>query len=142
MSIKTNLVKVGLGALLAVASAGAASAATTNHGTPVYSRPFAGSHVVNYLSRGTHVRIQAVSRSWCEVSIPGPDGWVRCSALGNYPSRYFRPGITFNFGFGFPMVTPHPGPHMGWWWNNQSNTWWNNNSDMHDHDHNNHHHNH
>jgi hypothetical protein len=140
MSIKTNLAKVGLGALLAVASAGAASAATTNHGTPVYNRPFAGSHIVNYLSRGTHVRIQAVSRNWCEVSIPGPDGWVRCSALGSYPSSYFRPGITFNFGFGFPMV--HPGPHMGWWWNDHSHSWWDSDNDMHDHNPNHQHDNH
>jgi SH3 domain-containing protein len=135
MSVKTNLAKIGLGALLALASAGAASAATTNHGTAVHARPFAGSHIVNYLSRGTHVRIQAVSRNWCEVSIPGPDGWVRCSALGNYPSRYFRPGITFNFGFGFPSS----GPHMGWWWNDHTGSWWDHNNDSGDHDH---HHNH
>jgi len=133
MSIKTTLAKVGLGAALAIASAGAASAATTNHGTAVHARPFAGSHIVNYLNRGTHVRIQAVSRGWCEVSIPGPDGWVRCSALGNYPSSYFRPGITFNFGFGFPFVTP-PRHHMGWWWNNQSHSWWNSDNDSHNND--------
>jgi SH3 domain-containing protein len=132
MSIKTNLAKVGLGVLLAVGSAGVASAATTNHRTAVHARPVASSHIVNYLSRGTHVRIQGVSRGWCEVSIPGPDGWVRCSALGNYPSRYFRPGITFNFGFGFPFVAPHNPPHMGWWWNGHSGSWWNGDHDSHD----------
>lgn len=118
MSMKTNLAKIGLGAVLALASAGAASAATTNHGTAVHSRPSFGSHIVNYINRGTHVRIEAVSRGWCEVRIPGPDGWVRCSALGNY--RYFRPGLTFNFGFGFPPFPPphhnpphhNPPPHM------------------------------
>jgi len=135
MSLKTNLAKLALGAVLVAGSAGVASAATTNHGTAVHARPFAGSQIVNYLSRGTHVRIEAVSRGWCEVSIPGPDGWVRCAALGNYPSNYFRPGITFNFGFGFPFVTPRPRPHMGWWWNNGTGSWWNNNNDSHHHDH-------
>ena len=109
MSWKSNLAKsLGLGVVLAVVSAGASMAAVASHGTPVHSRPSWNSHVVNYLTRGEHVRILGARGSWCEVSLPGPDGWVACSALGNYPLSYFRPGIEFNFGF--PIPFPHHYP--------------------------------
>ena len=120
MSLKSNLAKsLGLGVVLAVASASASMAATASHGTPVHSRPSWNSAIVNYLHRGEHARLIAVRGPWCEVSIPGPDGWVACSTLGSYPLRYFRPGIEFNFGFPipfpfihhYPSHPPYPPPH-------------------------------
>lgn len=134
MTIKSNLATIGLGALIAVTSVGAASAAVSNSGTAVHSRPSYSSHVVNYLHRGERTRIEAVRNGWCEVSIPGPDGWVPCSALGRYPMSYFRPGITFNFGFGFPGIGIHTGPGPWWWWNQHTGSWWNNQNDSHNHD--------
>lgn len=112
MSIKTNLAKVGLGVALATVSAGASLAAVSSQGSPVYSRPTTYSHIVNHLYRGEHVRLLDRRGSWCEISIPGPDGWVRCYTLGNYPLDRFRPGITFSFGFPFPFFPPfHPPMH-------------------------------
>ncbi len=112
MTIKSNLAKaVGLGVVLATVSAGASMAAVSHTGTPVYKNPYYGSRIVNYLYRGEHVRLLDRKGSWCEISIPGPDGWVRCSALGHYPLTQFRPGITFNFGFGFPFFHPPMPPH-------------------------------
>lgn len=138
MSVKSNIAKaVALAAVLATASTGIASAAVSNHGSPVYRFPSYGSKVVNYLYRGEHVRLKGRQGSWCEISIPGPDGWVKCYTLGNYPLQRFRPGITFQFGFGFPGFGMG-GPHMGWWWNNNSHSWWNNNNDSHNKDQNKH----
>ena len=109
MPMKAKLaMTLGLGAVIAVTSATASLAAVVNHGTPVHSRPTWSSHIVNYLYRGERARLIDVRGPWCEVSIPGPDGWVACSALGNYPLSYFRPGIEFNFGF--PIPFPHHYP--------------------------------
>ena len=122
MSMKTNIAKaVGLGVVLATVSAGASFAAVSNSGTAVHRSPSYNSRIVNHLYRGEHVRLLDREGRWCEISIPGPNGWVRCSALGNYSLDRFRPGITFNFGFGFPgfqQYPPHnqpphmPPPHM------------------------------
>jgi hypothetical protein len=132
MSLKSNLAKaVAVGAVLATASSGVASAAVSNHGSPVYRSPSYNSRVVNFLTRGEHVRLIDRRGSWCDISIPGPNGWVKCYVLGNFPLERFRPGITFNFGFGFPGMG---GPHFGWWWNNNSHSWWNNDKDSHDKD--------
>jgi len=135
MSLRSNLAKaVAVGAVLATASTGIASAAVSNHGSPVYRLPSYSSKVVNYLYRGEHVRLTDRKGSWCEISIPGRDGWVKCYTLGNYPLSRFRPGITFSFGFGFPGFGMS-GPHFGWWWNHNTNSWWdNNNHDSHQHD--------
>jgi len=118
MSLKSNLAKaVAISAVLVTASAGIASAAVADKGTAVHRHPSFNSKIVNYLHRGQHVRLTDREGSWCEISLAGPDGWVRCSALGNYPLTWFRPGITFNFGFGFPHPGPGPwpGPHPGPW---------------------------
>lgn len=129
MSIKSNLLKAaGLGVVVTAFTAGAALAAVATSSVNVRTGPGTGYSVVDTLRPGEFVAIQDRAGGWCEVSKPGPDGWVSCAYLAGgrvnvmprvYP-RYYRydrgPSVDFNFGFGGPSVRLHSGPMYYPWW--------------------------
>ena len=130
MSFKSNLIKAGaIGAVITALSAGAAFAAVATSSANVRSGPGTGYHTVNRLYPGEPVAIVDRTRGWCEVAVPGPNGWVRCTLLAQtafddglrfrrfdrFDDRFDRgPGVSFSFGFGTPRVHMHSG--MPWWW--------------------------
>lgn len=128
MSIKSNLLKAaGLGVVVTAFTAGAALAAVATSSVNVRTGPGTGYDVVDTLRPGEFVNINGRSGGWCEVSKPGPDGWVSCAYLTggrvnvyrDYP-RYHRydrgPSVEFNFGFGGPSMHVRPRPMYPWWY--------------------------
>ena len=111
MSIKPTLIKaLGLGLVVTVVSAGSAFAAVATGNVNVRSGPSPSYRVVDRLFPGEVVAITDRAGSWCEVSKPGPDGWVACSYLSQSRvidrprygyGRYDRaPSFSFSFGTG------------------------------------------
>lgn len=112
MSIKPTLIKaLGLGLVVTIVSAGSAFAAVATGNVNVRSGPSPSYRVVDRLFPGEVVAITDRVGSWCEVSKPGPDGWVACSYLsqsrvidrprGDRYQRYDRtPSFSFSFGTG------------------------------------------
>jgi len=137
MSMKSNLLKAaGLGVVITALTVGASFAATATGSVNVRSGPGTSYGVVDHLWPGEHVRITGRSNGWCEVSKPGPDGWVSCAYLagGNFDrfNRFDRfdqfgfvgptfgfPAPSWHFGFRGPGAhfRPHTmGRHQAWWW--------------------------
>ena len=135
MSIKSNLLKAGALGLVATAlTAGAALAATATSTVNIRSGPGTGYGVIDQLSPGDDVAVTSMSGGWCEVSIPGPNGWVNCAYLtsSGYNRPYHgpryndAPSVSFGFGtggFGFGLSTrpvhrgppPYYGGYSPWW---------------------------
>lgn len=107
MSLKSNLIKaLGLGVVVTAVSAGAAFAAVSTGSVNVRSGPGTSYHTVDRLFPGEVVAITDRDGRWCEVSKPGPDGWVHCAYLSqtrmiDRGSRFDRsPSFSFSFGNG------------------------------------------
>ena len=84
MSIRSNLTKaVGLGVVVAALSAGAAFAEVATSSANIRSGPGLGYQPVDRLHAGEFVRVTDQARGWCEISHPGPDGWVKCGLLAS-----------------------------------------------------------
>jgi len=133
MSIKSNLMKAGaLGIVATALTAGTALAATATANVNVRSGPSTGYGVIDVLSPGDRVDVTGQSNGWCEISMPGPNGWVSCSYLANtsFDRPYHRvnegPSVSFGFGtggFGFGINTrpyhrpppPYYGGYSPWW---------------------------
>ena len=135
MSIKSNLLKAGALGVVAIAlTAGAAFAATATANVNIRSGPSTGYGVIDQLSPGDYVAVTSESNGWCEVSIPGPNGWVSCAYLTSsgynrpfHGPRYNEaPGVSFSFGtggfgvgFGQRPIHRGPPPYYGgyapWW---------------------------
>lgn len=127
MTVRANSLKaLGLGAALALVSAGAAFADVALGDTAIRSGPGTGYRVVGDLSAGEYVDVVRVAGRWCLIDDPVPSGWVRCAALGQdyvYGPQYVYPDYGFQFyyggGNGFPFhgyPPPHghfPPPHGG-----------------------------
>jgi uncharacterized protein YraI len=80
MSIKTHIAKVaGVGALLTALSIGGAFAAVATSTVNLRDEP--RGDVIGMLRAGQHVSITDHVGSWCEISKPGRDGWVKCAVL-------------------------------------------------------------
>lgn len=117
MSFKSKLIRAAaLGAVVTALSAGAALAAVATTSVNVRSGPGTGYGVLDTLAPGERVSVTDTAGGWCEVSRPGPNGWVNCTYLtaGGYdgPRRYRGPdyyddGPSISFGFGFGGPPPH-----------------------------------
>ena len=122
MSIKSNLLKAGALGLVATAlTAGAAFAATAT-----------STVIIDTLSPGDYVAVTGQSNGWCEVAIPGPNGWVNCAYLTSsgynrpfHGPRYNEaPSVSLSFGtggFGVGVGVGHPPIHHAPYWNRP---WW------------------
>lgn len=143
MSIKSNLLRAGtLGAIITALTAGAAFAAVATSSVNVRSGPGTGYGVLDQLYAGERVAVTDRNGGWCEVSRPGPNGWVSCAYLtasafdgprrfrdgpGYYEDGYDGgPSVSLSFGFGDapqqrrlpPPPPPYgfPGHGPGSWW--------------------------
>ena len=122
MSFKSNLIRAAtLGAVITAVSAGAAFAAVATSSVNVRTGPGTSYGVLDQLYPGEHVAVTDRAGGWCEVSRPGPNGWVSCSYLaGGYdgPRRFNRydgpyddgPSVSFSFGIGGPPHHRHMAP--------------------------------
>ena len=97
-----SLVKTGaVAAALLIASTASSFAATwayVDHDANVRQNHSVASAVVNWVSEGDHVKVINHWGNWYKVQIPGPDGWVRASALDFTPGPGPGPdGVQFCF---------------------------------------------
>src|SRR6185369_2759446 len=82
-----SILKVGaIAATALMISAGAASAAPYLHGTIDYDTKVKANHssmspTLQWADEGTYVTILSAWGSWFYVKLPGPDGWVKKSAV-------------------------------------------------------------
>ena len=129
MFTRKNLLKaVGLGAAIAVVSAGSAFAAVATGTVNVRTGPSTGYQVIDQLHRGESVAIVDRAGSWCAVQKSGPDGWVSCAYLTNGSVIIRKPSVSIQFGFGSPRgYYPRPPRHHDWdnndWDNNDGGHW-------------------
>jgi len=127
MSINNLTKALGLGALIAGLSAGAAFAAVATTSANVRTGPGIGYQAIDRLHPGEVVAITDRSGSWCRIDHPGPNGWVSCGLLTGsrfdtyrsdrfrydqyrydpYRDYYPQPGVSFSFGFGTPYYPTH-----------------------------------
>ena len=138
MSFKSNLIKAGaIGAFAIALSAGAAFAAVATGSVNVRTGPGTSYRAIDQLSPGERVSITDQSSGWCEVSRPGPNGWVSCAYLAqsdfdngprfrnfdrgprfdrrhrnDYDPYFGESGVSFSFGVG----TPGMHMHRSQWW--------------------------
>ena len=130
MSIKSNLIRAGaLAAVITAIATGTAFAAVATSSVYVHSGPGTGYGVLGRLYAGEYVAIADRAGSWCEVSGPGPDGWVRCAYLSaggfrgphRFHQRFYHhfygngPSVSLSLGFGMPRhrYLPPPPPPYG-----------------------------
>lgn len=123
MTMKSNLMKaLGVAVLATALTASGAFAAVATSTTSVRLSP--GGMNVGTLHAGTSVDITDHRGSWCEISKPGRDGWVKCAVLaadrhfdrGGRFDRYDRhdrfdngPSVNFSFGTGGFGIHANPG---------------------------------
>ena len=120
MSIKSNLLRAGaLGVVATALTAGAAFAATATANVNIRSGPSTGYGVIDQLSPGDYVAVTSERNGWCEVSIPGPNGWVSCAYLTASSDQPYRgpryndaPSVSFGFGTGGFGVSIGDGPRF------------------------------
>ena len=104
---------LGLGAAIALLSAGATMAAVATGSVNVRTGPGVSYSKVDTLYRGERVAITDRDGGWCFVQKSGPDGWVSCRylAASGVVVRDAHPNVTLNFGFG---VVPRRMHHYDW----------------------------
>jgi hypothetical protein len=84
----TTLKTAALAAALVLATAGSSFAATyawVDQGSHVKHNHFQVAPTVNHVSPGQKVKIIGQWNNWYKIQIPGPDGWVKKSALDFSP---------------------------------------------------------
>jgi uncharacterized protein YraI len=130
MSFKSNFFRASaIGAVITVVTAGAALAAVATTSVNVRTGPGTSYGILDQLSPGDRVAVTDQAGGWCEVSRPGPNGWVSCAYLtSSYdgPRRFNRydgpryydeePSVSFSFGIGGPPRHRHfppPPPPFG-----------------------------
>ena len=94
-------------AAVVLATAGSSFAATyawVDHGTNVKKNHFQVAPTVNHVSPGEKVKIIGQWNNWYKIQIPGPDGWVKKSALD------FSPWGNGNWGNGGGQFWSRPTP--------------------------------
>jgi uncharacterized protein YraI len=120
MTIKFNVAKtLGVGAVFALVSGGAALAAIATGPADVYSGPGTNYRVVNTVGSGEDVNIERTAGNWCLVQEPGPNGWVNCGdlaegyGLADPEARPAQPSPEFTGGHSGGHQPPdhHHGPH-------------------------------
>lgn len=108
-----NLLKTGaIAATALIISAGGAFAAPYLHGeiaydTKVKANHSSGSPTLQWADEGQDVTILNAWGNWFYVKLPGPDGWVKKSAVDVYAPG---PGP-------FPPGPPGPGPNVNFCFN-------------------------
>lgn len=100
-----SILKTGaLAATLVLALAGASAAAPLhgeiNYDTKVKQFHSNGSPSVNWVSEGDDVWIIGSVPGWYKVKVPGPDGWVKKSAV----DVFYGPGPGPDYGYGGPSA--------------------------------------
>lgn len=110
-----NLPKVlGIGAVVALLSAGSALAAFATGSVNVRTGPSVSFAKVDTLYRGERVSITDRAGGWCFVQKSGPDGWVSCRYLAGSGVIYrAQPSVTLSFGFGIAPRRMHR--DRDWW---------------------------
>ena len=116
MTIKSTLATAALAATVVLGFAAAANAATIQYDTKLYANP--GSGQIGWVHEGQWVDVQGCYKNYCWGQKPGPDGFVRASAIDfdhgyDYGWWYSHPRPGFHFGPGFFPGGPHPHPGMG-----------------------------
>jgi uncharacterized protein YraI len=119
-----NLPRVfGIGAVMALLSAGPVLAAFATGSVNVRTGPSISFAKVDTLYRGERVSIVDRAGGWCFVRKSGPDGWVSCRYLAGSGVVYrARPSVSLSFGIGIVPKRMHHDHDHDWW-------------DDHDHDH-------
>jgi len=112
---------LGIGALVALLSAGSALAAVATGSVNVRTGPSVSFAKVDTLYRGEQVSITDRVGGWCFVLKSGPDGWVSCRYLaGSGVVLRAQPSISLSFGIGIsPRHMHHKRMHHDWdddWW--------------------------
>ena len=79
MTIKSTLATAALAATVVLGFAAAANAATIQYDTKLYANP--GSGQIGWVHEGQWVDVQGCYKNYCWVQKPGPDGFVRASAI-------------------------------------------------------------
>jgi|GEM_PF-2623850 len=100
MSIKSKLATVALAAAVVLGFGAAAEAATIRYDTKLYANPGFGQ--IGWVHGGQWVDVQGCSQNYCWVNKPGPDGFVRASA------------ISFDNDYGYDWWYSHPRPGFMW----------------------------
>lgn len=108
-----SLIKAGAvaAAMLTATASGAFAFApvsgTFNYDAPIKADHFFGAPTVNWANEGDDLTIISKFGNWYKVKVPGPDGWVKKSAvdLDYYPTP--TP---------YPYVTPTPHPVQACFW--------------------------
>ena len=121
--MSSNLMKaLGVGAAVALLSAGSAFAAVATGSVNVRTGPGTWYSKVDTLFRGEQVAISDRSGGWCFVEKSGPDGWVSCRFLTNGGVVYRTPQTSVRLSIGFgaapraPMHRHHDWTDDGGYW--------------------------
>jgi uncharacterized protein YraI len=102
---------VGLAAVLATLTAGAAFAAvTTDNAVNVMAGPSASSKIVAKLQADASVSITGTSKSWCKINAGGTTGWVSCADLNGAVTK---PAATASTSGGWSGYDYSTDPIMG-----------------------------
>jgi uncharacterized protein YraI len=112
-----NLPKaLGMGAVVALFSAGSALAAVAIGSVNVRTGPSVSFAKVDTLYRGERVSITDRAGGWCFVQKSGPDGWVSCRYLAGSGVVYrAQPSVRLSFGFGIAPRRMHHDWDDDWW---------------------------
>ena len=117
MKMGFNLAKaLGIGAVFALVSGGAAFAAIVTGPADLYSGPGSHYRVLGSLTDGENVNIVRTSGSWCLLGAPGPSGWAPCadvsSNVGNaLTADVFGTNELFGPNFGLTASPRDPPPY-------------------------------
>jgi len=111
MTIKSLAMKAGLAGAILLGAATAAFAAEAQATTAVNVRLGPGTQygIVDQLAPGERVDVLGCSGTWCQISHPGPDGWVSAKYLARsdgYDDGYYDDGY-----YDGPDIIIHRYPH-------------------------------